>query len=133
MILAYWGLGREDRKLVPKLLREEGWLDRNEAEQAIKKSSAFRKRLKDHAYREFARLEDSPSHGGRMIAQDRMLSRREPEVVTQMRQEYIQQRGGHLAKRDLYHGDMLEAWLIELEPESEPSAFDALPFFQEDP
>lgn len=135
MLLAYWWMRRSDQKMVPKVLEEEGWLDRDGAEQMIRDSSVFRNRLKDHAYREFATLEDSPyhGHGQRVIAQDKMFDRREREVVTQMRQEYIQQRG-HLAKRDLYHEDTLTAWLIDLEPDSEPEspAFDGLSFFQDD-
>ena len=101
------------------------------AEQVIRESSAFQERLKDHAYREFSRLEDSPSPSGRIIAQEQVLNRREREAVAQMRREYIQQRG-HLAKRDLYHEDTLTAWLIDLEPEPEKLTFDAL-FPDDDP
>ena len=129
MLLAYWWVRHEDGKVIPRLLEKEGWLDRAGAEQAIRDSSAFRERLKRHAFREFVKLEDSPSPGERIIAQDHVLNRRETEVVTQMRREYIQQRG-HLAKMDLYHEDTLMGWLIETESESESAAFDAQSFFQ---
>ena len=137
MLLALWWVSHRDRKMIPEALKEEGWLDRDGAEQAIRASSAFQGRLKDQAANEYALIEGSdPSYGGQVIAKAQMLRRREREVVMQMRREYTTHLPeGHLAKLDLYYEDTLRGWLIdhEPEPESESSAFDALSFLEEDP
>ena len=106
MLGALWWMGHCERKVIPALLLQEGWLDRDDAERVIRQSSAFPERLKEQAQGEFAMI-DSPSHGERTIARDRMLDRREREVMMQMRREYTTQLPAGLAGLDLYYGDTL--------------------------
>ena len=97
-------------------LRREGWVDREEAEDLIRDASVFRQRLMAASYREFTRTEDY-APGPRNIAEDRILERREEEVVAQMRQAYEAEHSlaGSLRVRgrDLYHEDTLRDWLVE--------------------
>ena len=133
MLLALWWMSHRDRKVIPRVLREEGFLGQEEAGQVIMGSSAFQERLERDAKPELMRLQDNlEAYVDRVDAQELALDRREREAMVQMRREYIQQRGHcHLAKLELYHKDTLEEWLAELAREPEPdSSFDALPFFQ---
>ena len=118
------------RSGVSETLRREGWLDHEEAEDRIRDSSVFRQRLVAASYRELRRTEDY-APGPRNIANDRILARREGEVVDQIRRAYqseLSPAGSlRIRGRDLYDEGTLEAWLAEQsQPEAEPTRFAAL-------